>query len=172
MVWKGTLPANILKIPLPGQMITSFWRHEITLASVHFTDDSIKFCDGLRMIIHKTAKPCINSTWIALLIHGSGWNMAVNSVWFSCFAIINIISSHLASYPERPPSLNLGSRLGTTDDVATLPFHLSLSSAALRESPDAIPVHSLMLSSSLLLDPFTVLCRIVFAMLEDLEMWP
>ena len=75
-------------------------------------------------------------------------------------------------------SLNLGGRRGTTDDVATIPFHPSLSSAALRESPNPIPVHSLMLSSHLffclplLLAPFTVPCRIVFAMPEELEMWP
>ena len=75
-------------------------------------------------------------------------------------------------------SLNLGGRRGTTDNVATIPFRPSLSSAALRESPNPIPVHSLMLSSHLffclhlLLAPFTVPCRIVFAMPEDLEMWP
>ena len=75
-------------------------------------------------------------------------------------------------------SLNLGGRRGATDDVATIPFHPSLSSAALRESPNSIPVHSLMLSFHLLfclpllLAPFTVPCRIVFAMPEDLEMWP
>ena len=74
-------------------------------------------------------------------------------------------------------SLNLGGRRGTTDDVATLPFHPSMSSAALRD-PNPIPVHSLMLSSHLffclplLLAPFTVPCRIIFAMPEDLEMWP
>ena len=94
---------------------------------------------------------------------------------------------HYAQPPPPPPehiiiisyqSLNLGGRRGTTDDVATIPFHPSLSSAALRESPNPIPVHSLMLSSHLffcpprLLAPFTVSCRIVFAMPEDLEMWP
>ena len=46
-------------------------------------------------------------------------------------------------------SLNLGGRRGTTDDVATIPFYLSLSSATLRESPNSIPVHYLMLSSHL-----------------------
>ena len=66
-------------------------------------------------------------------------------------------------------SLNLGGRRGTTNDVAAIPFHPSLSSAALRESPNPFPVHSLMLSSHLffclplLLAPFTVPCRIVFA---------
>ena len=75
-------------------------------------------------------------------------------------------------------SLSLGGRRGTTDDVATIPFHPSLSSAALRESPNPIPVHSLMLSSHLffclplLHAPFTVPCRIVFAMPEDFGMWP
>ena len=83
--------------------------------------------------------------------------------------LFNLISSQ---------SLNLGGRRGTTDDVATIPFHPSLSSAALRESPNPIPVHSLMLSSHLffclplLLAPFTVPGSIVFAMPEDLEMWP
>ena len=85
------------------------------------------------------------------------------------YAVIHLISSQ---------SLNLGGRRGTTGDIATIPFHSSLSSAALRESPNPIPVHSLMLSSHLffylhlLLAPFTIPCRIVFAMPEDLEMWP
>ena len=75
-------------------------------------------------------------------------------------------------------SLNLGGRRGTTDDVPTIPFHYPLSSTALRESPNPIAVHSLMLFSHLffclplLLAPFTVPCRTVFAMPEDLEMWP
>ena len=54
-----------------------------------------------------------------------------------------ITSDHLIS----SQSLNLGGRRGTTDDIATIPFHPSLSSDALRESPNPIPVHSLMLSS-------------------------
>ena len=71
-------------------------------------------------------------------------------------------------------SLNLGGHRGTTDDVATTPVHPSLSSAVLRESPNPIPVHSLMLFSHLffclsLLAPFTVPCRTVFAMPEDLR---
>ena len=84
------------------------------------------------------------------------------------------ISSHLIS----SQSLNLGGRRGTTDDVATIHFHPSLSSAGLWESPKPIPVHFLMLSSHLLfclpllLAPFTIPCRIVFAMPEDLEIWP
>ena len=74
-------------------------------------------------------------------------------------------------------SLNLGGRRVTTDDVATIPFRPFLSSAALRESPNSVSVNSLMLYSNLfclplLLARFTVPCRIVFAMPEDLEMWP
>ena len=75
-------------------------------------------------------------------------------------------------------SLNIGGRRGITDDVATMHFNPYLSFAALRESPSSIPIHSLMLSSHLffclplLLAPFTVPCKIVFAMHEDLEMWP
>ena len=64
-------------------------------------------------------------------------------------------------------SRNLGGRRGTTDDVATIPFHPSLSSAALREAPNPIPVHFLMLSSHLffrlppLLAPFMVMGLLV-----------
>ena len=41
-------------------------------------------------------------------------------------------------------SLDLGGRRGTTSDVVTIFFHPSLFTAALRESPNPIPVHSLM----------------------------
>ena len=84
-----------------------------------------------------------------------------------------LIKAHLIS----SQSLNLGGRRGTTDDIATIPFHPSLSFVVLKESPNPIYVHSLILSSQLffclplLLTPFTVPCRIVFAMPEDLEMW-
>ena len=75
-------------------------------------------------------------------------------------------------------SRNLGGRRDSKDDVVTIPFYPSLSFAALRKSPNPIPVHSLMLSSYLffclpiLLATFTVPSRIVFAMPGDLEMWP
>ena len=99
----------------------------------------------------------------------TGVEMIFWCVIWKLFASAYLISSQ---------SLNLGGHQGTTDDVATIPFHPSLSSAALRESPNPIPVHSLMLSSHLffylplLLAPFTAPCRTVFAMPEDLEMWP
>ena len=77
-----------------------------------------------------------------------------------------LISSHLS-----PLTLEVA---GAPQMTLHIPFLPSLSSAALRESPNPIPVHSLMLSSHLffclplLLAPFTVPCRIVFAMPEDL----
>ena len=67
---------------------------------------------------------------------------------------------------------------GTTDEFATIPFHLVLFSASLVELAKSIPVHSLTLSSHLFfclplfLFPFTVPCRIVFAKPDDLETWP
>ena len=63
-------------------------------------------------------------------------------------------------------SHNHAGRRGTTDNVATIPFHLSMSSVALRESPNFVPVHSLMISSHrffclpLLLAPFTDPCKL------------
>ena len=69
-------------------------------------------------------------------------------------------------------------RRGTTDESATIPFHLDLFSADLVELAKSIPVHPLILSSHvffclpLFLFSFTVPCRIVFAKPEDLESWP
>ena len=74
--------------------------------------------------------------------------------------------------------ITLEGRRGTTDEFATIPFHLDLFSAALVELAKSIPVHSLILSSyrffclPLFLFPFTVPCRIVFVKPEDLETWP
>ena len=74
--------------------------------------------------------------------------------------------------------ITLEGRRGTTDEFATIPFHLDLFSAALVELAKSIPVHSLILSSHLFfclplfLFPFTVPCRIVFAKPKDLEAWP
>ena len=74
--------------------------------------------------------------------------------------------------------ITLEGRRGTTDEFATIPFHLVLFSAVLVELAKSIPVHSLIVSSHLFfclplfLFPFTVPCRIVFARPEDLETWP
>ena len=74
--------------------------------------------------------------------------------------------------------ITLEGRRGTTDEFATIPFHLVLFSAALVKLAKSMSVHSLILSShlffclTLFLFPFTVPCRIVFAKSEDLETWP
>ena len=74
--------------------------------------------------------------------------------------------------------ITLEGRRGTTDEFATIHFHLDLFSADLDELAKSIPVHSLILSSHLFfclplfLFPFTVPCWIVFAKPEDLETWP
>ena len=74
--------------------------------------------------------------------------------------------------------MTLEGRRGTTDEFATIPFHLDLFSAALVELAKSISVHSLILSSHLsfclplFLFPLTVPCRNVFAKPEDLETWP
>ena len=93
--------------------------------------------------------------------NGSFWHLLVVQVYSILF------------YP-----ITLGGCRGTTDEFATIPFHLDLFSAALVELAKSIPVHSLILSSHrffclpLFLFPFTVPCRIVFAKPEDLETWP
>ena len=75
-------------------------------------------------------------------------------------------------------SITLEGRRGTTNEFATIPFHLVLFSAALVELAKSIPVHTLILSSHLFfclplfLFPFAVPCRIFFAKPEDLETWP
>ena len=85
-----------------------------------------------------------------------------------------IHNSHLIS----SQSLSIGGRRGAPQMtlqqyLSTLPC-LPLPSGNLQTHS----VHSLMLSSHLffclplLLVPFTVPCRIIFAMPEDLEMWP
>ena len=71
--------------------------------------------------------------------------------------------------------ITLESRRGTTDEFATIPFHLDLFSAALVELAKSIPVRSLILSSHrffylpLFLFQFTVPSRTVFAKPEDRE---
>ena len=90
--------------------------------------------------------------------------------------VFAIHTSHFYSILFYP--ITLEGRRGTTDEFATIPFHLDLFSAALVELAKSIPVHSLILSSHLFfclplfLFPFTVPCRIVFAEPEDLETCP
>ena len=62
---------------------------------------------------------------------------------------------------------------GTTDEFAPIPFHLVLFSPALAHS---CPLFDIVFPplplSPLHLFPFTVPCRIAFAIPEDLETWP
>ena len=53
------------------------------------------------------------------------------------FDLCYLISSHLIS----SQSLNLGGHRGTTNDVATIPFHPSLPPVAVRESPNPVRAH-------------------------------
>ena len=132
----------------------------------------ITICHKLWTIETLNKPPSVASTvmFYFLADTNTGVNF-YNKLKQPCIKILqdNLISSQ---------SFNLGGLRGTTDDVAAIPFHPSLSSAALRESPNPILIHSLMLSSHLffclplLLAPFTVLCRILFAMPEELEVWP
>ena len=89
----------------------------------------------------------------------------------SRLALANCYVVSILYYP-----ITLEGRRSTTDEFATIPFHLDSFSAALVELPKSIPVHSLILSSHLFfclpLFPFTVPCRIVFAKPEDLGTWP
>ena len=91
----------------------------------------------------------------------------------NCIQTMNNYQHSILFYP-----ITLEGRPGTTDEFATIPFHLDLFSVALVELAKSIPVHSLILSSHLFsclplfLFPFTVPCRIVFAKSEDLAKWP
>ena len=61
---KSMLPWNVLKMLLPGQRLTSLLLNTLLMmTSVFMTAPE---CFNIR----KTANPCINSMWIALLIHG------------------------------------------------------------------------------------------------------
>ena len=64
---------------------------------------------------------------------------------------------------------------GTTDDFTTSFLHFSLFSTVLRDLANSRPVHSLMTSSHLFLclpcflPPFTVICKMVLAKLDEQE---
>ena len=115
----------------------------------------------------------LTNTWVHLFKSSLAklLNIAISQGFIKFSSIHNIYS--ILFYP-----ITLEGRRGTTDEFATIPFHLDLFSAALVELAKSIPVHSLILSSHLFfclplfLFPFTVPCRIVFAKPEDLETWP
>ena len=113
-----------------------------------------------------------------------GFDLRRNRSRLFCYVLKQII--WLCSRAEYLPGMfyilfypiTLEGRRGTTDEFATITFHLVLFSAALVELANSIPVRSLILSSHLFfclplfLCPFTVPCRTVFPKPEDLERWP
>ena len=98
----GTFAACVLKMPLPGQIPTSCWRHVFTFATMHVTDSDVTFCDGPGMVTIKAAKQVYNSTWIDLLKHGfvlvKTWLLIACGTRF--YAII-IICNHAQTHPRR-----------------------------------------------------------------------
>ena len=105
------------------------------------------------------------------------WEKSSRSKYLD-ICLFNISGQHCFIYSILFYPITLEGRRGTTDEFATIPFHLDLFSAALVELAKSIPVHSLILSSHLFfclplfLFPFTVPCRILFVKPEDLETWP
>ena len=61
----------------------------------------------------------------------------------------SVFNTSLGTYSILFYPITLEGRRGTTDEFATIPFHLDLFSAALVELAKSIPVHSLILSSHL-----------------------
>ena len=80
---------------------------------------------------------------------------------FACSKIVH----YILFYP-----ITLEGRRGTTDEFATIPFHLVLFSAALVELAKSIPVHSLILSTHLFCLPlflFPSLCPVGLSLLNQ-----
>ena len=91
---------------------------------------------------------------------GGNITISDSSLWFFLCGPLILISSQF---------LNTDCR-GTTDDFATIS---SLSSAAFRKSPNSWTNYTLMLCFMFpLLVSFTDPCKTVFAMREDLQIWP
>ena len=93
--------------------------------------------------------------------------------WLMRYFILGQNFIYLSSLILSILSITLEGRRGTTDEFATIPFHLVLFSAALVELTKSILVHFLILSShlffSLPLFLLTVPCRIVFANQKTLK---
>ena len=108
---------------------------ELSLSSSSTSSAQGCFCSS--------ASSIVGFVWASPLLN---WPFTISSS--SCIGIINTYSAEVGTaFPVHSiydilgwrkylsQSLNLGGRRGTTDDVPTIPFHPSLSSAALRESP-------------------------------------
>ena len=95
-----------------------------------------------------------------------------------CSSTMSILLQHGYIHHHHHLSLNHEGHWGTTVDFATSFLHLSLFSTALWDLVNSRPVHSLMLSSHLLLclpcllPPFTVPCKMVLARPDERETWP
>ena len=98
------------------------------------------------------------------------------SVYPTSSLLINKAQTTMSSHHHL--SLNCEGCWGTTDDFTTSFVHFSLFSTALWDLPNSRPVHSLMLSSHLLLfltcllPPFTVPCKMVLARPDERETCP
>ena len=113
---------------------------------------------------------------------GGGGNIIMQIVPLTCLSVCPVIvtkAENLRKFNSSLPMftilfypITLEGHRGTTDEFATIPFHLDLFSAALVKLAKSIPVHSLILSSHLFfclplfLFPFTVPCRTVFAIYQ------
>ena len=112
MVRKGMLPVNVLKTPASSANDTFILTSEITFATLHIIDDDIRFCAGPGMLIGKTTKPCINSTWIFLLIHGfvpvKTWLLMVCDTAFYAIIHVKILPENLCNmiFPCATPQNN------------------------------------------------------------------
>ena len=104
--------------------------------------------------------------WDQILIEKKYFFWGANSYIQNLTASSSSEAKQKAIYSILFYPITLGGRRGTTDEFATIPFHLDLFSATLVELAKSIPVHSLILSSHLFfclplfLFPFTVPCKI------------
>ena len=129
------------------------------------------------------SQPCsLGALWLDCM-HACGQKSSFAEFWNSCSCVCPSVKVPVLQIRRNIKNslfypITLERRRGTTDEFATIPFHLDLFSDALVELAKFIPVHSLILSSHLffclplLLFPFTVPCRIVVAKPEDLGTWP
>ena len=97
----------------------------------------------------------ISAGWSVPLLFAYGINRFSHDMahMILCCTMLTLIVSKTEAgedvYLISSRSLNLGGRRDARDNLATIPIHLSLSSAALRDSANSIPVDSGMLSSHL-----------------------
>ena len=96
------------------------------------------------LTIYACSKFHAKTTCIFEVIAGSAFSHYKPMVTSSCHSNRSLYFYSILFYP-----ITLEGRRGTTDEFATIHFHLDLFSAALAELAKSIPVHSLILSSHL-----------------------